>query len=156
QQSLAGLPPAESSPLAATVDHDPESRVRYELTRLHATGGIGRVWLARDNALGRDVALKELRPERAGHGAMRARFLREARITGQLEPPGVVPVYELGRHAGSEQPFYTMRFVRGRTLSEAAHDYHRKRAAGLAESLDLLALLDAFVAVCNTVAYAHA
>jgi tRNA A-37 threonylcarbamoyl transferase component Bud32 len=156
QQSLADLPPSGCSPLAVTVDHDPGPHVRYELTRLHATGGIGRVWLARDCALGRDVALKELRPERADRGPARARFLREARITGQLEHPGVVPVYELGRHPGSQQPFYTMRFVRGRTLSEAAHDYHRKRAAGQAESLDLLALLDAFVAVCNTVAYAHA
>ncbi len=83
-----------------------------------------------------------------------ARFLQEARITGQLEHPGVVPVYELVRRE-QEQPFYTMRFVKGRTLSEAARAYHQKRRAGQAESLELPALLNAFVTVCQTVAYAH-
>src|ERR1041384_3992797 len=68
---------------------------RYALTSLHATGGIGRVWLARDAQMGRDVALKELRPEQARDAVLRARFLREAKITGQLEHPGIVPVYEL-------------------------------------------------------------
>src|SRR5437588_772489 len=52
-------------------------------------------------------------------------------------------------------PFYTMRFVQGRTLTDAARDYHAKRAAGRAGPLDLAALLNAFVSVCNTIAYAH-
>jgi serine/threonine-protein kinase len=156
QHSLAGLPgPGEGTHQAATVDHVPGPHERYARLHLHATGGIGRVWLARDGALGRDVALKELRPERAGQVAVGARFLQEARITGQLEHPGVVPVYELVRGRDDRQPFYTMRFVKGRTLSEAARAYHQKRSAGQVESLDLLALLNAFVTVCNTVAYAH-
>src|SRR5262249_53344138 len=53
------------------------------------------------------------------------------------------------------QPFYTMRFVKGRTLSEAARAYHDKRLAGQADALELPVLLNAFVTVCNTVAYAH-
>jgi hypothetical protein len=65
---------------------------RYSRTRLHAAGGIGQVWLANDAALGRDVALKELRPDRADNPALQARFLHEARITGQLQHPGIVPV----------------------------------------------------------------
>jgi serine/threonine-protein kinase len=154
RQSLAG-PPNRGSPLAATVDHVPGPAERYTRTRLHATGGIGRVWLARDGDLGRDVALKELRPERADDPAFRARFLQEAQITGQLEHPGIVPVYELARRPDDRQPFYTMRFIRGRTLSEAAAAYHRKRAAGEPDPLDLVGLLNAFVTVCNTVAYAH-
>ena len=156
RRTLAGLPvQAEAAHQAATVDHVPGPRQRYARLRLHATGGIGRVWLAHDNDLGRDVALKELRPERAGHATLGARFLQEARITGQLEHPGIVPVYDLFGMGDGGQPFYTMRFVKGRTLSEAARAYHRKRAAGQADALDLPVLLNAFVTVCNTVAYAH-
>ncbi|HVS37855.1 MAG TPA: PAS domain S-box protein [Gemmataceae bacterium] len=140
---------------AATVDHVAGPHERYSRLRLHATGGIGRVWLAHDGELGRDIALKELRPEQAGHGTRRARFLQEARITCQLEHPGVVPVYELVRAVDGRQPFYTMRFVKGRTLSEAARAYHKARSAGRDDALGLPALLNAFVTVCNTVAYAH-
>jgi serine/threonine protein kinase/tetratricopeptide (TPR) repeat protein len=139
----------------ATTDHVPQSYDRYTLSRLHATGGIGRVWLARDSSLGRDVALKELHPERAGNPAMAARFLREARITGQLEHPGVVPIYEVGRRPEGQQPFYTMRFVRGRTLADAVANYQHRREEGKAGPLELRELLTAVVAVCNAVAFAH-
>jgi PAS domain S-box-containing protein len=156
QRSLAELPGRDHPGASAvTVDHPALPQQRYARLRLHATGGIGRVWLAHDGDLGRDVALKELRPERAEQAALWARFLQEARITGQLEHPGVVPVYELARRPDDQQPFYTMRFVKGRTLSEAAREYHHKRATGQADPLDLPALLNAFVMVCNTVAYAH-
>jgi PAS domain S-box-containing protein len=155
QHSLAGLCPPGSADLAATVEYVPAACERYARTCLHATGGIGRVWLAHDRDLRRDVALKEIRPERAGEAGLRARFLQEARVTGQLEHPGVVPVYELIRQPGGGQPFYTMRFVKGRTLSEAARAWHEARRAGRADSLAMLSLLNAFAAVCNTVAYAH-
>jgi PAS domain S-box-containing protein len=155
QHSLADLPPPTGYIQVATLDHVEESRERYSLTRLHATGGIGRVWLARDGNLGRDVALKELRPERANNSTLSSRFVREARITGQLEHPGIIPVYELARRADDQQPFYTMRFVKGRTLTEAARAHHQKRMMGRDEPIELLALLNAFVVVCNTVAYAH-
>jgi serine/threonine protein kinase/Flp pilus assembly protein TadD len=128
---------------------------RYTLTKLHAKGGIGQVWLARDAALGREVALKELRPERSENLNLWERFLVEARITGQLEHPGIVPIYELARRGDDNHPFYTMRFVQGRTLDEATSDYHAKRKEDSAGPLDLLGLLNAFVGVCNTVAYAH-
>jgi WD40 repeat protein/tRNA A-37 threonylcarbamoyl transferase component Bud32 len=132
-----------------------ESGPRYTLTRLHATGGIGRVWVAYDSDLGREVALKELRPERSQDRGFADRFLHEARITGQLEHPGIVPVYELTRRPEDGQPYYTMRFIRGRTLTDAIRAYHDKRAAGRAEPLERVALLNAFVATCNAVAYAH-
>src|SRR5262249_46743567 len=64
-------------------------------------------------------------------------------------------VYELGRRPGDEQPFYTMRFVRGRTLAEASRAYHERRRRGEAGPLELRELLMAFVGVCNAVAYAH-
>jgi PAS domain S-box-containing protein len=129
--------------------------VRYAFTTLHATGGMGRVWRARDRQLDREVALKELRPEHAGNSKTAARFVREARLTGQLEHPGIVPLYELATQPGSQAPFYTMRFVRGGTFTEAIRAYHSKRLAGQAGPLELVGLLTAFVAVCNTVAYAH-
>ena len=154
QRSLAGGPLPAESPLA-TIDHVPAQAERYRRLRLHATGGIGRVWLAHDNNLGRDVALKELRPERAEEATLGARFLQEAQISGQLEHPGIIPVYELVRPRDDRQPFYTMRFVKGRTLSEAVRDYHDRRLAGQADPLELPTLLNAFVTVCNAVAYAH-
>ena len=128
ESRLLGLvePDAASS---LTLDVS-DSHRRYATTRLYATGGIGRVWVARDNHLGRDVALKDLKPEHVNSPAAQARFLREAQITGQLEHPGIVPVYELARHTSDGHPFYTMRLVRGRTLSEATRAHHVKRQAG--------------------------
>jgi serine/threonine-protein kinase len=152
RQSLATLPQGEAAALAPTTDYRPETRGRYTLTQLHAQGGIGQVWLAQDQQLGRAVALKELRPEQVGDTAAQSRFFEEAKVTGQLQHPGIVPVYELAWHPESHQPFYTMRFIQGRTLREAVREYHAKGTAGL---LDLNSLLNAFVAVCNAVAYAH-
>jgi PAS domain S-box-containing protein len=128
---------------------------RYITGPLHAEGGIGRVWLAHDTQLHRDVAIKTLRSELLNHRRAKSRFLKEAEITSQLEHPGVVPVYELIARPHSGQPFYAMRFVHGCTLVQASRDYHEKRRSGEAEPLGLIALLNAFVAVCNTVAYAH-
>jgi eukaryotic-like serine/threonine-protein kinase len=141
--------------LVSAIDSAPDAKDKYTLNRLHATGGIGRVWLARDASLGREVALKELRPERAGQPVVWARFLKEAKITGQLEHPGIVPVYEVGRREDDKSPFYTMRFVRGRTLDDASRAYHERKARGEAGPLELRELLTAFVGVCNAVAYAH-
>jgi serine/threonine protein kinase len=139
---------------------------RYEARRLHRQGGLGAVWFAHDRLLGRDVALKTIRPDRIATREALARFIQEARVTGQLEHPSIVPLYDLvasdglaasaiegaGPPAG---PRYVMRFVTGQTLTEASVDYHRKRAAGQATRMDLAALLDAFIAVCRAVAYAH-
>jgi len=131
------------------------SEERYQLLRLHASGAIGHVWAARDAELDRDVALKELKPERAADPALIARFLHEARVTSRLQHPGIVPIYELVAGDGEEPPFYTMRLVHGQTLAEAARVYHQKRKAGQAKRVEFLHLLHAFLSVCNTVAYAH-
>ena len=132
-----------------------EEQARYTLVRLHAEGGLGRVWIARDGDLNREVALKELKPSAADHPEVRSRFLKEAQVTGQLEHPNIVPVYELGRRPDDDQPFYTMRFVRGQTLRDALADYHRRRAAGEADPVAWLLFLQAFVSICNAVSYAH-
>jgi eukaryotic-like serine/threonine-protein kinase len=128
---------------------------RYEPIRLHRTGGLGQVWLARDAIVGREVALKTLRPDRTATSETAARFVREARMTGVLEHPGIVPLYDLAEGSLGSGPWYVMRFVAGRTLAEAGAEYHQRRRAGTARPLDLAGLLDAFVAVCRAVAFAH-
>jgi len=138
--------------VAKLLPGEVESRERYTLTHLHAKGGMGQVWLARDTSLGRQIALKELRPDQAGNSIVCSRFLYEAKITAQLEHPGIVPVYEVGE---GEVPYYTMRFVQGRTLSEAIRAYHKKQAARESNSVGMVELLTAFVGVCHAVAYAH-
>ena len=128
---------------------------RYSLSSLHAAGGIGEVWLARDLDLQRDVAIKRLHSHRAPSARTKMRFLREARITGQLDHPGVVPIYELCLDEKNGQPFYAMRFLHGQTLTAAVVKYHAKRQVGGSEPQAFLRLLNAFIIVCNTVAYAH-
>ena len=147
-----GHKPAGPVLLEAITPGESESRERYTLTHLYAKGGMGQVWLARDPTLGREIALKELRPDQADNSTVCSRFITEAQVTAQLEHPGIVPVYEMGK---GTLPYYTMRFVKGSTLSQATRSYHKTRAAGRADAVGLIKLLGAFVGVCNAVAYAH-
>jgi serine/threonine-protein kinase len=88
-------------------------RGRYELRDLLGSGGMGDVWLALDKRIGREVAVKIARPE---DDEDVKRFLREARVQGQLDHPAVVPVHDLGtRDDGTV--FFTMKRVRGETLA---------------------------------------
>jgi len=137
------------------MDGQKDDLGRYSLTRMHAEGGIGQVWVARDHQLSRDVALKRLQPSKAADQAIRARFLREAWVTGQLQHPGVVPLYELSDGSGGDEPFYTMQLIKGRTMTMAAREYCRMRQSGLAHQLELQQLIGAFLGVCHVVAYAH-
>lgn len=111
-------------------------------------GGIGIVRRVQDRTTGRLVALKELLspPGASASDSRRQRFLREARITANLEHPNIVPVYEVGeRHDGT--PYYTMREIRGRNLGDAL-----KACGDLAQRLGYL---KHFVDVANAIAYAH-
>src|SRR5262245_52921169 len=138
EETTCGGAPRWSQLLPSAAEMSlPRSGERYIRLELHDQGGMGRVWTARDTGLDRVVALKELHPELADNPAVMARFLREACITGQLEHPGVVPVYELARSADEPHPFYIMRLVRGRTLAQASREYNQKRRAGEDASLDL-------------------
>ncbi len=120
---------------------------RYRVVGELARGGMGVVLKGHDVELGRDVAMKVLRDEHVKRPEVVQRFVEEAQIGGQLQHPGIVPVYELGVDE-SQRPFFAMKLVKGRTLaalllakSEAAADRHR--------------LLSVFEATCLTLAYAH-
>jgi len=120
---------------------------RYRLTQEIARGGMGVVFEAIDEQLGREVAIKVLRRSHSHLSSMQERFLVEARITGRLQHPGIVPIYEVGQTSDG-RPFFSMKLVQGTTLSGLlAHRVINQR--------DRLHHLQAFHRVCQTVAYAH-
>jgi eukaryotic-like serine/threonine-protein kinase len=139
-----------------TTDYLPVA-TRYRKVRDHAKGGLGIVYVAHDEELRREVALKEIKPEFADNLASQSRFVLEAEITGGLEHPGIVPVYGLGHHDDG-RPYYAMRFIRGDSLKHAIAAFHAdetlKRDPG-ARALALQKLLRRFLDVCNAIAYAH-
>ena len=121
---------------------------RYQVLGEIARGGMGAVLRGRDPDLGRDLALKVLLDQHRGRSDLIDRFVEEAQICGQLQHPGVVPVYELGTLA-DHRPYFTMKLVKGQTLAALL-------AERLSSTADLPRLLAIFEAVCQTVAYAHA
>src|SRR5579864_254466 len=129
---------------------------RFRVLRPHAHGGIGQVSVALDVELNREVALKEIRPERADDLESRARFFLEAEVTGRLEHPGIVPVYALGV-SQEGRPFYVMRFVRGESLKEAVTRHYKGGPDSQPgeTALAVRRLLGRFLDACNAVAYAH-
>jgi serine/threonine-protein kinase len=82
------------------------------------------------------------------------RFLREAKITGQLEHPNIVPVYEISRRDDGSI-FYTMKLVRGRSMAEKLAETAASDASEPAKVRERLKLLEAFLDVCHAIAYAH-
>jgi WD40 repeat protein/tRNA A-37 threonylcarbamoyl transferase component Bud32 len=130
---------------------------RFRILRLHERGSLGEVYVARDQELHRDVALKQIKDEHADDAQRRARFLVEAEITGGLEHPGIVPVYGQGQYENG-RPFYAMRFIRGDNLKNAIERFHQADAALRdpgERALELRRLLGRFLDVCNAIAYAH-
>ncbi len=123
---------------------------------VYREGALGQVWVGRDDRLNRTVALKVIRADRASHPDARRRFLREAQVTGQLEHPNIVPVYELGQRPEDGQPFYAMRLLGGETLQEVLARHHQARREGRFDPVERRRLLGHFLDVCNAVAYAHA
>ncbi len=90
--------------------------IRYRIDGEIARGGMGAIFKGHDPDLGREVALKVLRDDHTNNRDMVRRFVEEAQIGGQLQHPGIVPIYELGAFA-DRRPFFTMKLVKGRTLA---------------------------------------
>ena len=132
-------------------------RQRFRVLRPHARGGLGAVFVALDNELHREVALKQLLDHHADDPVSRQRFLIEAEITGRLEHPGIVPVYGLGSYDDG-RPYYAMRFINGDSLKQAIERFHADEALKTSQgrrSLELRNLLRRFTDVCNAIDYAH-
>ena len=93
-----------------------DRRTRLRVLGEIARGGMGAVLRGRDEDLGRELAIKVLLEHHQDDAAFRRRFLEEAQIGGQLQHPGIVPIYELGTFADS-RPYFAMKLVHGETLS---------------------------------------
>ena len=132
------------------LDAVPKGKDRLDLRREIGRGGMGSVWLAVDRALRRPVALKQLDDAFATKMAQVANFLREARITAQIDHPNLVPIYEVGVRDG-HRIYYTMKLVEGQDLAI------RVRAKPLSErsQSELLDQIEAVVRICGAVSAAH-
>lgn len=133
----------DTLPAEALLDGD----LRYEEISEVGVGGMGRVTRVLDRKLGREVALKRI-ATRTGEPLVRARlarrFLREALLTGQLEHPGIVPVYDVGQSADGGL-FFTMKLVEGDTLERVLCQ----------ERVAPRRLVRILQSVCDAVGFAH-
>ena len=144
----ATVPERPSAMAAETAPRSPAPLplARYKLEGTIGRGGMGEVVAARDEQIGRHVAIKRMRTRRAAPELV-SRFLREARIQGRLEHPAIVPVHELCDEDG--EPYFVMKKLSGVTLADeiaggsAARNFSRQQ------------LLRAFVDVCLAIEFAH-
>jgi eukaryotic-like serine/threonine-protein kinase len=129
------------------------SFTRYSDFEPLAKGGSAVLQTCRDSNLGRTVVMKILHPHLAQNEYMKARFLREARVTAQLQHPATVPVYEIG-HDIEGRLYFTMKMVEGQTLREILD----KQSLGDEEAsstYNLDRMLGIIIQVCNALHYAH-
>jgi serine/threonine-protein kinase len=124
-----------------------DASTRYRIDGEIARGGMGAILKGRDPDLGRDVAIKVLREDLRDKNDLIRRFVEEAQIGGQLQHPGVVPIYEMGTFA-DHRPFFSMKLVKGQTLADLL-------ATRSSPVDDLPRFLGIFAAMAQTMAYAH-
>ena len=136
--------PTKLQPLTDSLRSHAPAADKYQVQGEIARGGMGTVLKGHDTDLGRDVAMKLLHDKYLDNADVLERFVEEAQIGGQLQHPGIVPVYDLG--LVDDKPFFTMKLIKGRTLASLLAD---------GDSQDRRRLLSAFEQVCQTVAYAH-
>lgn len=141
--------PATATPSTSSQETQSTDDLRYLLTEELGEGGMGRVVAARDTRIDRTVALKMLRPGVRHFPSALDRFVMEARVTAQLEHPGIIPIYDLGILPDGA-PFYTMRVVQRRSLKDVLSTRKSRSEWPLAR------LAGVFVQVCHAMGYAHA
>ncbi|XZE53403.1 serine/threonine-protein kinase [Planctomycetaceae bacterium SH139] len=156
--ALGGHPKAKprTSDAFQQVTHEQ----RYQFVEELGRGGWGVVERALDQQLGREVAVKRIRETTQVGPETLQQFLHEAKITSQLQHPGVVPVHEL-EDAAEGEPYYVMKLLEGGTFRDQIRQQHASLPAGTKppRAIDLqraiTPLLDRFVNVCHAVGYAH-
>jgi len=124
-----------------------DSESRFRLDGEIARGGMGAILKGRDTDLGRDLAIKVLLDQHKDKPEVVQRFIEEAQIGGQLQHPGIAPIYELGQFP-DKRPFFAMKLVKGETLSKLLAD----RPEPTAERGKFIGI---FEQICQTMAYAH-
>jgi len=127
---------------------------RYSDFQPLAKGGAAELRSCLDNNLGRTVVIKTIHPHLASNEYMKARFLREARVTSQLQHPNTVPVYEIG-HDIQGRLYFTMKKVEGETIREILENQIAGDQAAI-QTYNLDRMLGLMIQVCNALAYAHA
>jgi serine/threonine protein kinase len=136
---VGGSPPRHEGKPAARRGEAPLVLHRYRLHRQLGAGGFGTVWLARDERLDRDVAVKIVPRQRV----MEGRFEREARAAARLSHPGIVTLYEAG--ADDDGAYLVSEVVRGATFGELL-------SAGRLSDRDIVQI---GIALCDALAHAH-
>jgi len=124
-----------------------QDKGKYRVVGEIASGGMGVVLRGHDKELGRDVAMKVVHERLADRPEVIDRFIEEAQIGGQLQHPGIVPVYEIGL-LGDQRPYFTMKLVKGHTLAKMLS---RRKSS----DEDRVRFLNLFESICQTMAYAH-
>jgi serine/threonine-protein kinase len=168
-ETLVGIGPAASAPPADPADTiadtsgipaAPRKRApsahgagtRYKLGDMIGRGGSGEVLSARDEQIGRQVAIKRMRSESPTQDQV-TRFLREARIQGRLDHPAIVPVHEL-YYDGENRPFFAMKQLAGTTLAQVIARLGSREAMSIT-TFSRQRLLRAFADVCLAIEFAH-
>jgi serine/threonine-protein kinase len=148
------LEPTALGPLPPDVLAEATFGFRYDVGDTLGEGGMGVVRKCLDRRIGREIAMKSVKPGRGTHGDAGTRFLREACVQGQLEHPAIVPVYDLGRDPDGTL-YFTMKRIRGMTF-ERIVDALRMGEEDAMRQFSRRKLLTAFASVCHAVDFAHA
>ncbi len=149
----AGHEPVHTpAPVTVTATMPPS---KLEVAEVIGSGGMGIIYRAKQTSLGRQIAFKRLIQHHTHEG--RVRFMREARLTAQLEHPNIVPVYLLDPGSESSPGGYAMKLVEGRTLATLLQEARDTTSTGgvLRDDHALEVRLEHFLKVCDALAFAH-
>lgn len=137
----------------------PKKIGNYSIIKSLGKGGMGEVFLAYDPICQREIALKKIRSDLAGHKIIRSRFLREALITSKLAHPAIVPIYSI--HQLKSSLYYIMPFLEGKTLKQMIQEAQAKDKDSESSETSsygegsIPSFLRIFIKISQAVAYAH-